>query len=255
MTSPPRPISRLIAAVLLPVLAWCAGAQAQGVYPRDTLAGQLQIMGERQGFTVRGLDKLGETKHRSVSGSAKQRIRQLLAGFDYVIVHRESGHVRRLIIIGVKGESPALPQEPASAAADDSAVLTEEQVLPTRRDGTHHLVQAVLVGAQSRTIGMELMVDTGASLLVLPKSRLGALGIAGEGLETRTLQTAKGTMEAVVASLASVNLGKAKVDSVEAAFVDDEQLGSHGLLGMNVLSRFVFILDDDKNQLTLLPGS
>jgi hypothetical protein len=42
---------------------------------------------------------------------------------------------------------------------------------------------------------------------------------------------------------------------VEAAFVEDEHLGGNALLGMNVLGRYLFILDDEHDELTLIPDA
>jgi clan AA aspartic protease (TIGR02281 family) len=100
---------------------------------------------------------------------------------------------------------------------------------------------------------MKLMVDTGASLVVLPASTAGALGLQPDQLAEQTLQTAKGELQARVGRIKAVQLGDARVEDVDVALVDDEQLGGMALLGMNVLSRYLFILDDEKNQLILIP--
>jgi aspartyl protease family protein len=100
---------------------------------------------------------------------------------------------------------------------------------------------------------MELMVDTGASLVVLPASAAARLGLDPDKLETRELQTAKGKVQARIGRLGSIELGSARLNDIEAAFVDGEHLGGNALLGMNVLGRYLFILDDENNELTLIP--
>ena len=117
----------------------------------------------------------------------------------------------------------------------------------------HHLVEAVLQGNSGNRLPMTLMVDTGASLPVLPYSAAEALGLEPEQLQQRTLQTAKGEMQAKIGKVKEVRLGDARVADVEVALVDDEQLGGMALLGMNVLSRYLFVLDDEKSQLILIP--
>jgi predicted aspartyl protease len=50
-------------------------------------------------------------------------------------------------------------------------------------------------------------------------------------------------------------LGSEQLKAVEVAFVADDLLGDNALLGMNVLGRYLFILDDERNELTLIPDA
>jgi len=239
--------SFLLSALLIFGLAFNGLAADTKRYPSSTLAGQLQAIGKQDGFSIRGLEKLEGEEKRKPRASGIKRLKNLLNGFDYVMVHKGPNRLERLIIIGRKGEAP-----PPVVNTD---VSSGENVLETRRMGAHHLVKVQLNGEASFSMDQELMLDTGASLIALPESLHAGLGIDLKQAQTRTLQTAKGKLEAKVSTLSSVRIGNASVDNVEAAFVDDNLLGNHGLLGMNVLSRFVFILDDDNNKLTLIPDS
>lgn len=198
-------------------------------------------MAAEQGFEISGLKRI-QPAPPAVAGEGTpiQRIKRLLSDYDHVVVHESAVRIQRLIILGKKRSAPPPPPD-------------EENVLPTRRLGEHHLVAATLHGPTSATIEMELMVDTGASLVVLPATAAARLGLDPDQLEIRELQTAKGNMQARIGRLGSIELGRAQLHDIEAAFVDGGQLGGNALLGMNVLGHYLFILDDENNELTLIP--
>lgn len=232
----------------LPLLAllWAWGglpaAQPDSAPEPQTLAAQLQHMAREQVFEISGLKRIQPAPPAAAGeGTSIQRIKRLLSGYDHVIVHQSKERIGRLIILGKKRAAPPPPPP------------DEENVLPTRRLGGHHLVPAILRGPTSAAIEMELMVDTGASLVVLPDSAAARLGLDPDKLETRELQTAKGKVQARIGRIDSIELGSARLSGIEAAFVDDEHLGGNALLGMNVLGRYIFILDDENNELTLIP--
>jgi clan AA aspartic protease (TIGR02281 family) len=231
----PSRAARWAAAVLAVSLLLPGGAAAA------SLADSLRDLASANAFRVSGLDRLGDAEAPAVQGSsALQRVKRLLKDYDYVIVHAAPGRIGRLIVLGHKHAAPTPPP-------------SKDIVLPTRRQGEHHFVHARIQGNAGHALETELMVDTGASLVVLPQSRAAALGQSLEGLPTRTMKTTNGTLQARVGHVTSVSLGAATVTDVEVAFVPDQGLGNSGLLGMNVLSRFVFVVDDEHNQLTLIP--
>jgi len=209
------------------------------------LADQVRQLARTEGFTVRGLDRLADAPASLAKGSSVQQVHILLGGFDYVIVHGPEGKVQRLIILGAKRP---LPPSPVATAGKGGEIL-----IRTRREGDHHLVSAVLVGNSGQRLPQELLIDTGASLTVLPLSRASALGLGPEQLATREMSTAKGPLQGWVGKIAALELGGARIPDLEVAFVDDSGLGGHALLGMNLLSRYLFILDDEHNELTLVP--
>jgi len=58
------------------------------------------------------------------------------------------------------------------------------------------------------------------------------------------MQTANGKVEAQIGVLSSLWLGKTRIEQVHTAFLEDEKLGSNGLLGMSVLGRYKLTVDD-----------
>jgi clan AA aspartic protease (TIGR02281 family) len=225
--------------LLLLVLPWlCAPLQAASI------AKQLQRLAWEREFEVSGLDRLQTGSAKAGSGSLVSQVKTLLSAYDHVIVHSSDEKIRRVIIIGPKNSAP--PPAPVNA---------NENVLATRRNGSHHLVNVSMNGRGAARLDMELMIDTGASLVVLPQSKIQPLGLLVEQMQQRQLQTAKGKVDAYIGQLDSMTLGSEQLKAVEVAFVADDLLGDNALLGMNVLGRYLFILDDERNELTLIPDA
>jgi predicted aspartyl protease len=63
----------------------------------------------------------------------------------------------------------------------------------------------------------------------------------------------KGELQVKVATLPKFELGNLQIPNLDVAFAASNNLNSRGLLGMNLLSRYLFILDDERNELTLIP--
>ncbi len=204
------------------------------------LAGQLQQRAEREGFSLSGLDRLPDWPAlRPSGGNPEPPVDALLRGIDHVLVKGADGRIVRLLILGV-GSVPPPPSQPW------------RQVLETRRRGRHHLVTAILVGNDGQQVEVELLVDTGASFVVLPRSLMPRLGFRAEALEWGELQTANGGIRAGIARLPVLRLGGLRVEGVTVAFVDGAALGDNSLLGMSALSRFQVTLDDAGNRLILV---
>ena len=130
----------------------------------------------------------------------------------------------------------------------------DEIVLATQRRGAAHLVTLGLEGLSGGAPMQEsMLIDTGADRVVLPISLISTLGLSLDGLQPQPVQTANGAAEARVGRLSAIWVGPKRVEDVEVAFIDDQRLGGTSLLGMSLLGRFRMTIDDDKNQLTLVP--
>ena len=129
----------------------------------------------------------------------------------------------------------------------------KDTVLTTLRTGRHHVVDTVLVGTDGTEFPVRLMIDTGASVSVLPMSMAEGLGLEQDEMADRQVQTVKGMLVAKLGALRAMRLGKEEIEDVEVAFIDDALLGDTRLLGMNVLGRYRMTLDDESNRLTLSP--
>ncbi len=196
------------------------------------LAAQVEALAEQGGISLVGLGRLEDLPARSVDGPLQRQLQVLLRGYNYVMTEK------KLIVLGKRPWAPPVPKD---------------TVLATRRKGLHHVVDATLVGLSKAELEVGLMIDTGASVSVLPLSMAAELGLVRETLEARTVQTAKGEVQAKIGTLAALRLGDQEISDVEVAFIEDAMLGGNRLLGMNVLARYRMTLDDEHNLLTLSP--
>ena len=102
---------------------------------------------------------------------------------------------------------------------------------------------------------VKLLIDTGASLTTLPSDllqRLRRKKLAARVGHTQ-LKTAGGYQFAPIYQLKELHIGNFIVRNLQVAELDLYELGSEGLLGMDVLGQFRFHLDQDRNTLTLHP--
>ena len=229
--------------------ALCLLAVTGIVAAADNMPEQLRELADLHQFDISGFEQLANSPVRRTSGSLRDQIRLLLENYNYILIGTPEGDIERIIIMGGKQALPEPPTEPADP--DQAKVGDGETVLDTRRQGLHHLVDAVLIGPSGDKVNLALTIDTGASFVVLPRSVAERLGFALDELDKRQVKTANGNADASVGTLSQVLLGDASVQDAQVAFIEDEQLGASALLGMSVLGRFYITLDDKNNQLTL----
>ena len=216
----------LLLALALP----CRGAWA------ESLREQLENLGTENHFSIEGLDRLGAEPSKDVQGDLGERIKALLSDYNFMSVG-EGKKVERLNILSAKRHDPR-PQISGT--------------VKTQRLGSHHQVQATLSGPNNAEIGTSLLVDTGATTLVLPQSMIGTLGFVPGSLQSGMSQTAAGTVTTKTGMLKSVRVGDVVAENVMVSFIPDNKLNGARLLGMSFLNRFRFSLDDGNNELVLL---
>jgi aspartyl protease family protein len=221
--------------LILVALVWgCDGLAAA------TLQEQLRDLGEQRGFVIEGLGRLGEEPAGNGDGSVQDQIRHLLQGYNYVVIQAGPGVIGKIRIISRRGETAASKGSAGSA------------YVQTKRAGAHHQVDVVMVGPNSVARTLPLMIDTGASTLVLPSSMMAELGFTPEDLREGTSQTASGTVSVRIGSLRSVRVGAVAADNVEVSFIDDSKISDGRLLGMSFLQHFKMTIDDAANELVLM---
>lgn len=203
----------------------------------ENLSEQLKGMATDYDFQLTLNTDLTEEPERRVDGSLEQRLDLLLSGFNHIITGTIDEGMERVIVLSRK---QALPPP------------RDKTVLKLQRRGMHHLVPAIVVGSNGAEIQSRLIVDTGSTFVVLPRSQVLKLGIASGQLEDRLVQTANGQVVASVGRIPSIRIGSEEIADVEVAFIDDAKLGNHALLGMSALGRYKMILDDEKSNLTLI---
>ncbi len=232
-------VRRCLAAAVLACLA--AGAAAQDAAAQDAqgLRAQLRALATGEGIAVTGLEKIGSAEaSRPDSGNQapEQRLQVLLAGFNFMIFRDSAGRVSGVRIL-----------DKARAGAPK---LTESSVPVTRR-GAHYLVDAVLIGPAGLWANRRMIVDTGASTVVLPISAIPLLGLRDSDLVLGTVETAGGKVPARMGKLAAVRVGHAEVKDIPVTFIADEKLGRTALLGMSFLEHFRVTFDDFGQRIVL----
>ena len=229
---------RLAGAVLAGLLIVLPGASSRSQETGD-LPARIGAMAGAEGFKVTGLELLEPAPAPQVaeSGSLKQRLTSLLAGYNFVLFHDSAGRVSAVRILG-RGRTgpPAL----------------REATVPATRNGLHYLVDAVLIGPTGLWANRRLILDTGASTVVLPVSEIGALGLREFDLAPTMVETAGGKVPARAGTLAAVRVGHAEVKDVDVTFIADEHLGQAALLGMSFLDHFRVTIDDAAQRIVLV---
>ena len=223
-------LNRLL--IFLGLFYSCFSVWSQSSKP--TVAVQLKLLAEHHGFELRGVEKAGASYQSEGSGEVGKKVQRLLADFNHVVIHNDDGSIEKVIILKQK------------------AANTNQIVLDTKRKGNHHIVQATIVGHESRQFDVSFLVDTGADFVVLPETMIADLGIDPESLEEQQLQTANGSTKARIGQLQAVILGGELIKGVKVAFLEDAQLGGVMLLGMNVLRQYRMTIDDLNNVITLI---
>ncbi len=114
----------------------------------------------------------------------------------------------------------------------------------------------VIVNALINDIALaRLVVDTGASIVVISKEVAGRLGIPSEegtGEEIEIIMANGASVNARPVVLKSIKVGDAEVGNVQAAILESNVVGgADGLLGMSFLSNFIISVDTSLNKLTL----
>lgn len=232
---PCRSRARLFRWGLVAGLCSASAAWAQPV----ALGEELQRLRNQYNFDVKGEEHLEEATGRSEGEDLLARLRLLLERFDHVIVQDSSGGVERIIILGRTTSAPAPPMvvvtPPGGPPAAGGGTTIELKATPA---GAGQMVEVSLEGPGDKRVTLSLLADTGAEMVVLPRSLIPQLGLKEADLAEAQVHTANGTASARTGRLAGVWLGTTKVADVGVAFLDDDKLGVSGLLGRSVLGRY-----------------
>ena len=219
---------------VIALLAWGNAAWCQDL----SLRARLETLAAEAGIAVSGFDRIGNEPAREATGDLSERLRILLQDYNYLLTNNDRGKIEKLSITSLKQPGTKWP---ASAYVN------------TRRNGVHHQVEALLVGPNGAQRTVALIVDTGASTIVLPSSMAGELGFGQPDLEMGMSRTANGLVAVKMGRLRSVQVGNARAEDVRVAFMQNRRLGDVLLLGMSFLERFRLTLDDARDEMILQP--
>ncbi len=212
---------------------------ARGAEPAaaSNLRTQIEALAASNGIRLLGALRIEQSAARKTSGGLGQSLRDLLTDYNFAMVKDRDGAIRTISVSGRKRPAP------------DTTIRIS---IKTTRRGANHYLDAVIMGRRPVRTHVQFLIDTGASMVVLPISMARTLGYDDDDLTKITLQTANGEVLGRTATLRSVEVGRAVARNIAVAFVDDERLGRNRLLGMSFLSRFVVTIDDAANVMSLV---
>ncbi|VEN74192.1 conserved hypothetical protein [Candidatus Desulfarcum epimagneticum] len=158
--------------------------------------------------------------------------------------------------LGLLSNMPARPPE-----MEDRIRLIEQRIAKARGEegritalfepGSAAIPAAALInGAWNQ----DFIIDTGASVTVIPPAAARALGIRiGPGTPRREVSTAGGIRRAPEVFLSSIEMSGWVETDVAALVMDIPGMEGAGLLGLNYLNRFDMDIDAQKGVLSLTP--
>ena len=181
--------------------------------------------------------------HRGVALMRLSRWREAAAAFDTVLRLNPPPDLAATTQQGIRSLAPLL-REPVPRSA-----RPEEILVSLHRARGNWLADVRL--NDSRTA--RFVVDTGASACVLSPELATALRIhPGARAETVPMQVVGGVTAGRRVTIASVRVGDAEVENVDAV-IHSIGPGIDGLLGNTFLGRFTVTLDPDRGVLVLRP--
>lgn len=223
---------RLIAISTLVLLA--LNVHAQVTEDAGDLFQQLQSLQSRMNIKITGMERVQNEEKIITHGDQEQQIEQLLASFNHILSRNAKGQIERIVIVNKKQKAEV-----------------ERIVLPTSLQGNHFMVSVAISGDGRIWQTLDMIIDTGADLVVLPESMIAQLGLADSTFTRQKMQTANGVTEAKIGMLKELKIAGETLENVEAAFIADPLLGKNRLLGMSVLGRYQINIDDKSQLITL----
>jgi aspartyl protease family protein len=201
----------------------------------DDLFSQIQVLQNQNKIQITGLERIQNAEKVITSGNLEQQIKQLFASYNHIVSRSTKGKIERIVIINKKQQHK------------DNRI-----VLPTSPQGNHFTVSVALSGDGRIWQTVDMVIDTGADLVVLPESMIDQLGLTDSKFTLGKMQTANGMADAKIGLLQELKIAGESVENVEVAFIADQLLGENRLLGMSVLGRYQVNIDDKAQLITLI---
>jgi len=183
---------------------------------------------------ITGLERIQDEEKVITRGNLDQQIEQLLVSFNHITSRNAKGQIERIVIINKKQKSEV-----------------DQIVLPTSVQGNHFVVSVDFTGNGALWLTQDMIIDTGADLVVLPESMIDQLGLTDYPFSKQKMQTANGTTEAKIGKLKELKMAGESIENVDVAFIADSLLGKNRLLGMSVLGRYQININDKTQLITL----
>ena len=185
-------------------------------------------------------------------------IRRLLRGYNYMILFKASDgdkkHIDRVILLArgpkiiprepsrPEPQTAAKPEEEPAAAPEEETGAPPEQPsadVVLQRDPSGHYLSVGKINNYT----VRFLVDTGATLVVIPGSVARKMNLAREA--EQMVSTANGRTKGFATTLASVELAGLTINQVPAVILPAMNHERHVLLGMSFLEAFELIQRDN----------
>ncbi len=127
--------------------------------------------------------------------------------------------------------------------------LASYSVASLQRTGSQFLVTARLNGIHE----LMLLLDTGASLTSIRADKLNQLGLKSASGQQIVLNTAGGQIRSTLVQLNSLSVGGQPIRNLNVASLENFESTADGLLGMDFLRHFKFVIDQSNRSLHLTP--
>jgi aspartyl protease family protein len=195
---------------------------------------QIQSLQSQMNIEITGLERIQNEEKVITRGNLDQQIEQLLVSFNHITSRNAKGRIEHIVIINKKQKSEV-----------------DQIVLPTSVQGNHFVVSVDFTGNGALWLTQDMIIDTGADVVVLPASMIDELGLTDYPFSKQKMQTANGPTEAKIGKLKELKMAGESIENVDVAFIADSLLGKNRLLGMSVLGRYQINIDDKTQLITL----
>ena len=153
-----------------------------------------------------------------------------------------------------KGELKTMKGAPAETSDPVKLIYPEKQsssyAIPVKPYKGHFIVEVQING----DVKANLMVDTGATMVILSESLGERLGVKNKNaFPSMSFNTAGGKVESPLFVLESLKIGKAEVFGLEASTNPNFTGNVDGLLGMSFLGEFKVEIDRENSKMLLKP--
>ncbi|HJQ61737.1 MAG TPA: retropepsin-like aspartic protease [Burkholderiales bacterium] len=191
-------------------------------------AADINVLALTAGKAVLAIDG-GKPRTLTIGQMTPEKVKLISASSDEAIVE-VNGQRRRLTL----GDRISM----GGASGAQSATLTA--------DARGHFITTASVNG----ISLRFMVDTGASVVTLSAGDAKRAGVSYLSAPKGFLQTANGVITAYRVKLDTVRLGNITLHNVDGVVVENDRMGSVGLLGLSFLNRTEMRRDGDTMTLT-----
>ncbi len=144
---------------------------------------------------------------------------------------------------------PNRRQPSTSSISPEAASPSQRFVVPFTREGNAIIVEALVNGRGP----VKFILDTGASLTVIPLAQAKNIGIDPEKGDPLPVTGVGGTVVVSQVKINTLTLEGAQVRNLEVAI--HPGFGEKGLLGMDFLSEFRIDINHSENEVILVPQS